>query len=888
MYRSNISGLISTVLELELHDRHIRQLQKTPFWVMIDAIHVHELDPKSFKKCDATVCRIIQTYNPEDEKFHIGGAKLPLRNNDIRLIFGVQCGKEKLDLTQGGKGPSDFMQRRRANVTRISSEVIKDLLAEAICGRTERDEEDVAKLLCLYAFVRVINKLDTLRHYDWTATIRNTLVGSLNEMHNRPKKVTGCVVSLLFLICEHSNVITLERPNVTPRFFRWNIGATVGKLKVINFSTEGCIEMQCGKLVGTIIECHILKLAAAANEPKEGGRIKMDVDAGNVCDGNGAVVGTDGVGSIEPSFNCWQPDITNGGNIKMGGGNDDENKNTGTPTSKEKVGGKWRQVEKCGRTPDDETLGKEQRGVNDELITCKVRITELESEINVKDPRVRELEQRVETLEKLLERHAGNLFSDLHSVIMEKDSEIARLSKLADRLESKISNLEDSLDDLEMHEVTQFVVNDGSNPRTTSNSLSRKMSRSSNVTSAEKAQHSACPVGQPEDFGITELGNVENEAGIEDLTVDLGHGNAVPGGNVEIGAVVVAVEAGCEHTTAAPSSGPKITSLVKRVKNKARREFRLSDYEYPGLFGRPQVDANVRLGKLCEPRVIYSVEDVEVKRKTWNGFGMNRRHIVWNMLKDEEKQLLQRMYDLEGDGLIVWDGRHNGTQVHFRDIKDLVIDAYVAMLTEMHKTVSDRPEYVGTSYIYTSVCSDMMRNSSVVSRTKHLNVHMKAARVYNANHWTVMAHDSESGNWKHYNSMRPRRGVRDEHYNEALKVKQWVADHHNKFVKPRVTLESVGANLFDGSFVSVMDCPQQVPESSDCGIYVCFIIRQYIRGAKVNTMMDGLTPTGLRATMVDMFLSDPGRGLRVRTLMQQPHGNTGNRLSATENKNMSA
>ncbi|GMP88103.1 hypothetical protein CsSME_00040206 [Camellia sinensis var. sinensis] len=144
------------------------------------------------------------------------------------------------------------MQRRCANVSRISSKVIKDLLAEAICGRTERDEEDVVKLLCLFVCAklffamtgehigwRVIDKLDTLRHYDWTATIRNTLIGSLNEMHNRPEKVTGCVISLLFLICEHSNIITPERPNVTPRFCRWNIAAAVGKLRVINLCSVG-------------------------------------------------------------------------------------------------------------------------------------------------------------------------------------------------------------------------------------------------------------------------------------------------------------------------------------------------------------------------------------------------------------------------------------------------------------------------------------------------------------------------------------------------------------------------------------------------------------------------------------------------------------------------
>ncbi|XP_028096724.1 uncharacterized protein LOC114296619 [Camellia sinensis] len=43
MYRSNISGLISTVLELELRDGHIRQLQRTPFWLMIDAIRAKRL-----------------------------------------------------------------------------------------------------------------------------------------------------------------------------------------------------------------------------------------------------------------------------------------------------------------------------------------------------------------------------------------------------------------------------------------------------------------------------------------------------------------------------------------------------------------------------------------------------------------------------------------------------------------------------------------------------------------------------------------------------------------------------------------------------------------------------------------------------------------------------
>ena len=127
--------------------------------------------------------------------------------------------------------------------------------------------------------------------------------------------------------------------------------------------------MQCAKLVGTISECHILKLAAATNEPKECGRSRMDVDRV----GSRAAVETDEVGSVEPSFYCWQVDTPNAGSIKMKGGDDYENKNTSTPTSKVKVGGKivaggeaWPVVFpdllELSNTPDGEAVGEEQRG----------------------------------------------------------------------------------------------------------------------------------------------------------------------------------------------------------------------------------------------------------------------------------------------------------------------------------------------------------------------------------------------------------------------------------------------------------------------------------------------------------------------------------------------
>lgn len=130
---------------------------------------------------------------------------------------------------------------------------IKELLDDAVQGNSRNDEEDVAKLLSLYicaklffttteesigwAFVRVIDKLSTIQLYDWTAAICAALIASLNEFHDRPERVTGCVVVLLFFICEHTNLIEPERHSVLPRFCRWNIANLTTKMKGVDLSS---------------------------------------------------------------------------------------------------------------------------------------------------------------------------------------------------------------------------------------------------------------------------------------------------------------------------------------------------------------------------------------------------------------------------------------------------------------------------------------------------------------------------------------------------------------------------------------------------------------------------------------------------------------------------
>ncbi|KAL7255224.1 hypothetical protein ACSBR1_009396 [Camellia fascicularis] len=633
MYRSNGAGVITTVLELQLCDEHIMQLQKTPFWLMIEAIRVHKLDPKGYKKCDAIVCRIIQMYSPKDEKFHIGGSGLPLRNSDIRLIFGVQCGKDKLDLTQG----------------------------DAMRGTTSHDEEDVAKLLCLYictklffattaesigwAFVRIIDKLETLRLYDWTAAIRNTLIDSLNEMHGRPEKVTGCVVALLFLICEHAAIVKPDKPNMSPRFCRWNVGTLVGKLKTVELSVKGGIEVNCDKLSASIIERYFVQAGHVSKVAKEAEGVVLEVEPVNVWKERMGGVDVEEGCNVEASFDCWKPDLPGGIKFECKEVTDKSEKDSGRSCLAKETDVEifvaddvspvlFPDLLDLACTPEGAKVCDDVNCTKEQLSKALEQVDELKNEVRLKAERVSELENRVEKMEGIVGAQVTNLYIGFDCVLGAKDSKILRLNKVVEQLRETITRLEDQVDDHAAHVVTQSVRTSRAAIETCEHHVTNDVAAVVDVVDVvEDVNVVDIGGGNVRTFG-TRLEN-KNIGPLQDLVrdelVDVDSGNSV-----EVEQVVGA------------SPGRKIMSMVRRVKSKVRREFKLSDYEYTEVAGRGKQGVNMSNAVGLELGVISNVDDVEVERKTWSGFGMNRKFAVWNMMNEDEMKLLEDVYNLEG------------------------------------------------------------------------------------------------------------------------------------------------------------------------------------------------------------------------------------------------
>ncbi|KAI8572667.1 hypothetical protein RHMOL_Rhmol01G0217200 [Rhododendron molle] len=182
-FRSNIIGTVGLLSKLKLNNAHLDLLKQTPFWMLIDAIRKGKLVEKACMKHDKPILSIIENYDTNDSKFLIGGKKIAITRNDIKLIFGIACGNKPIGDLNKKKSDVAFATRRGIKEARIGSKKMKDMINEILQKREEpmpdEDIRDVVRLM--------------MQH---TQSTQNPAVQRLDDIHLTEKQQTSPLVSI--------------------------------------------------------------------------------------------------------------------------------------------------------------------------------------------------------------------------------------------------------------------------------------------------------------------------------------------------------------------------------------------------------------------------------------------------------------------------------------------------------------------------------------------------------------------------------------------------------------------------------------------------------------------------------------------------------------------
>ncbi|KAG5521585.1 hypothetical protein RHGRI_033966 [Rhododendron griersonianum] len=85
-----------------------------------------------------------------------------------------------------------------------------------------------------WSFVQLMEDLPAMSNYNWSQAILDNLRKSVEAYPTKPKNVAGCVMLLLYWLCEKTNIIEQETQcSTVPRILKWNLPKLKKKLEGI-------------------------------------------------------------------------------------------------------------------------------------------------------------------------------------------------------------------------------------------------------------------------------------------------------------------------------------------------------------------------------------------------------------------------------------------------------------------------------------------------------------------------------------------------------------------------------------------------------------------------------------------------------------------------------
>ncbi|GMP63230.1 hypothetical protein CsSME_00024999 [Camellia sinensis var. sinensis] len=331
-----------------------------------------------------------------------------------------------------------------------------------------------------------MDPLDNMIEYDWAESIQATLMGSVGQNWRKPGRVTGCVMLLMYWLCEHTTILQPRNPKAISRCVKWDLTTLHTNMKSISLAKLGLNEVYGGELM------------ASPTEAKMYHHTKLNV---------------------EPKL-----EVLSSAPAKQDESNDDKSKDSQRSDDSDGISGDAMNLNDVGHDINTSfNTSNAERGIiivqPSEPDTMDVLIKENQKAwglIQQWEAKYKQLEESwelrarvVATLEAKLFDQSGpsNMDMDIKNYMEWKDTKIQRLTKLVINLECEKTILQDLFDDQSVHIITQVEA------RKAHNCLKKHL--------------------------------------------------------------IVALE----HIISPPS-------MVKRIKQKVKKEHRLDEFEYPNLLGQ--------------------------------------------------------------------------------------------------------------------------------------------------------------------------------------------------------------------------------------------------------------------------------------------------------------
>lgn len=762
-FRSSLGGIMTVIKKLNLRESHKRVLKLTPFWAIFEAIIDNKVTPSQCRKSDKMVIEIIESFDPDEEKFRVGkkGQLLDITSADLVSFFGIQGGEDFVSLQYGCKEAVKFVTRRGIVDKRLTTTLVKDLLDEYVKGDETDDVEDVARLLCVYilhtfffpmglnvkwVLCERVDDLERMRRYDWNGAILKELMSSIKKYHKEPRKVSGCVMLLLYWLCEHTTLAKPLHPKHPLGIVRWSIPELVNKFKKVWIKD--------------------LKKKQVLLEEQTEPRLSVDDEAS-----------IDDEAEEKHVVHDTLPRV-------------DAHKSNDMPTPSDRIGN----VE--GYIPDSE--GEMTRTP----VGCSISGVQVQDVVSFQDYK-----------DSAANDCSASTVKELRGQIEMKDAEIASLKKHMQDKENMHNR------DIEVRDCEIAILNE---------KILSLVAEGGELWEecAEHVTHAVTQTNRP-----------------------------VPKDKEE-----------------------QQRSLVKNLKAKTRKGTKREEYVYPqrskrqiGVPGGPNENedkamVDVDAYKPGPKRPASKLDEIK-------GLQTNK---VFRLLSSEDRTKIDQIWKEANNSTNIWCGSVSNCSVFAEDLRCLitenaisgnVIDAYAEFLL-MEQELKRRDIGMDgestqggpnvSSYAFTSSFLSLIAGKAGDESTKILKHMMTRTSRYrylllpinHLFHWTLLVLDTEEGTWKFYNSMRPRKGIMDASLEAARQLKIQI-DTYDK---------SKTSGIFSTQdceeIEQVVDSPQQAPGSLDCGVIVCYIIRQYFRNEEVGSKLPKSECRRMRADILHTFLND--------------------------------